>query len=161
VEALARLPRHVRLAVAGDPVGEPARAARRLADEHGLAERIDWLGFVTPERRTSFLDSIDLLAMPSTFESFGMAAAEAMRSGVPVLVSDRTGVAELIGRRGGGVVVAAHPDRVAAAIRELDHDRPRLSRLGAEAQAAVCEELSYDRVGGALRDAYERSAGAR
>jgi glycosyltransferase involved in cell wall biosynthesis len=160
IAALAQLPEHVRLTVAGDAHGELAQAGRRLAQERGVAGRIEWLGFVNPAGREEFLRSIDLLAMPSSFESFGMAAAEAMLSGVPVLVSERTGIAELIGRHGGGVVVKPDPDDIATAIRRLDHDRAGLSELGARAQRGVCDELSYDRVGTALRAAYERAVRA-
>lgn len=157
VEALARLPDHVRLKVAGRVEGEFAQAARRLAEESGVAQRIEWLGFVAPDKRDEFFAGVDLLAMPSSFESFGMAAAEAMLCGVPVLVSDRTGISELIRRHGGGTIVNPDPESVVAAVGELDQDRERLVALGAQAQRAVCDELDYDRVGNALRGAYERA----
>ena len=48
------------------------------------------------------LAGLDVLAMPSEYESFGLSAAEAMLHGVPVLVSERTGIAEVIARHGGG-----------------------------------------------------------
>ncbi len=157
ISALARLPAHVRLVVAGDADGELGREARRLAAAHDVATRIEWLGFVPPGRRKAFFSGIDVLAMPSSFESFGMAAAEAMLCGVPVLASSRTGIAELIGRHGGGVIVTPDPDSVATAIDGLDRDRRGLPELGAQAQCAVTDELGYDRVGAALRGAYERA----
>ncbi len=161
IESLTQLPDHVRLVVAGDTNGELGEAARRLAQELGVTGRVQWLGFVSPEQRQDFLNGVDILAMPSSFESFGMAGAEAMLCGVPVLVSDRTGLAELVQRRGGGVIVQTAPGSVAAAIRELDGDRGRLAQLGAQAQAAVRDELGYERVGNALRGAYERAARGR
>jgi glycosyltransferase involved in cell wall biosynthesis len=65
IESLTQLPDHVRLVVAGDPSGELGQAARRLAQERGVAGRVQWLGFVSPEHRQEFLDGVDILAMPS------------------------------------------------------------------------------------------------
>jgi glycosyltransferase involved in cell wall biosynthesis len=160
VEALGSLPEHVRLIVAGDGPAEIVQRARRRAEELGVVDRIEWLGFVPPEDRAQFLQTIDLLAMPSSYESFGMAAAEAMLAGVPLVVSQRTGIAELLARHGGGVVVRPTAESVAAAILDLDADRERLADLGVQAQRAVCDELDYDRVGQRLRDAYHRVVGA-
>ncbi len=156
IEALALLPDHVRLVIAGDGPFELVEPARQRAEELGVADRVQWLGFVAPDARGDFLQEIDLLAMPSSFESFGMAAAEAMLAGVPLLVTAKTGIAELLARHGGGVVVAPDALSVAAAVLQLDRDRGRLSELGAQAQRAIREELDYDRVGHRLRNAYER-----
>lgn len=161
IEALGRLPDHIRLLIAGDGPDEIVVAARARAKELGLGDRVEWLGFVPPDARGDFLDRIDLLAMPSSFESFGMAAAEAMLAGVPLVVSERTGISEVLAHRGGGVVIKPEPDSLAAAVLELDRNRTRLTELGAEAQRAIQHELDYDRVGARLLEAYLRVLGAR
>jgi glycosyltransferase involved in cell wall biosynthesis len=46
--------------------------------------------------KDDFFASIDVLAMPSQFESFGIVAVESMMRGVPVILSPTTGVAELV-----------------------------------------------------------------
>ncbi len=157
VRALASLPDHVRLIVAGDGSPELVAEARRTARELGVSDRIDWLGFVGPDRRAAFLESIDLLAMPSSYESFGMAAAEAMLAGVPLVVSRRTGIAEIVRRQGGGVLVEPTAEAVADAITELDLERAGLAELGAQARSAIAAELDYEMVGARLRDAYHRA----
>jgi glycosyltransferase involved in cell wall biosynthesis len=160
IQALASLPEHVDLAIAGDGPAELVEPARRLAQELGVASRINWLGFVPPDRREEFLDHIDLLAMPSSFESFGMAAAEAMLAGVPLVVSRRTGISEVVARRGGGVVIGADAQELAAAVKALDADRARIAELSAQARAAIVHELDYDRIGASIRAAYARAVTA-
>ncbi len=168
IEALALTPEHVKLVVAGDArhgfVDLPNQLRAR-AGEVGIADRIEWLGFVDPVDRSALFDSLDLLAMPSVFESFGMSAAEAMLEGLPVLVSQRTGIAEVIRRHGGGVVTDASPAAVAAALREIDSDRSKLQRMGEAAQVAIRQDLSFAAVGDQLAAIYEeavsRSAGGR
>ena len=161
IEALSLLPNHVRLLIAGDGPETILRPARRLADELEVADRIEWLGFVPPRSRAEFLASVDLLAMPSSYESFGMSAAEAMLAGVPLVVSHRTGIAELIGRRGGGILISPTTEALAEAIRHLDVDRSVLGELGRSACAAVRHELDPAWIGERLRNAYAIAAARR
>lgn len=89
-----------------------------------------WLGFV-PEIR-GVLSAADILLMPSRWEGFGMAAAEAMAAELPVIGTRVPGLAEVID--GTGVLIP--PDDVVAltdAIEHLGADaelRKRLGRLG-------------------------------
>lgn len=159
IDAMADLPDHVRLVIAGDGPSDLISALQRRAEDHGVSGRLEWLGFVEPGDRPHFLETLDLLAMPSTFESFGLSAAEAMLHGLPVLVSQRTGIAELISRHGGGRVTTADVSGIVDAISDLDADRGALASMGACGQAAVRAELTYEQVGQALRDAYTVALG--
>lgn len=155
IDAMPRLADHVRLIVAG--TGPPAlvNTLRLRAARLGVSDRIEWLGFVEPDDRPHLFANLDLLAMPSAFESFGLAAAEAMLYGVPVLVSEQTGVAEVLKRHGAGHITGADVLGIAHAIRALDTDRGLLRETGPRGQAAVMQELSFARIGQALYDAYE------
>ena len=155
IDAVARLPDHVMLVVAGG--GPLLERMQRHAERRGVQERVEWLGFVSPDERTEFLERIDVLVMPSTFESFGMSAAEAMLEGVPVIVSEATGIAEVIRRHSAGVVVPPDVASVAAAIERLDGDRGALAALAVAGPHAVRDELSLKSVGMSLRRAYERA----
>ena len=154
IDAMALLPDRVRLTVAGDGPADLVAELRRRADDMGLHDRIDWLGFVEPVHRPRLFGDLDIVAMPSSFEGFGLSAAEAMHHGVPVIVSDRTGIAEVITRHGGGKIVEPNARAVMAAIDEFDRARASLAEIGACGQRAATYELSYDRVGEALREAY-------
>ena len=160
IDAVAELPDHVQLVVAGG--GPLLERMQHHAEQRGVQRRVEWLGFVSPDERTGFLERIDILVMPSKFESFGMAAAEAMLEGVPVIVSEATGIAEVIRRHSAGVVVPPDAESVAAAIERLDRDRDALLALAVAGPRAVRDELSLESVGTSLREAYERalSAGA-
>lgn len=154
IDAMARLPEHVRLVIAGSGPSEMVAGLRAQAEHLGVQDRLEWLGFVEPHSHGRLLSSLDLLAMPSAFESFGLSAAEAMMHGLPVLVSEQTGIAEVIARHGGGRIIAANVSAIATAIGELDANRSALGAIGARGQAAVAEHLSSARIGVALRDAY-------
>lgn len=154
IGAMARLPTDVRLVIAGNGPTELTNSLRAQAANLGVETRLEWHGFVAPKDRVRFFDGLDLLAMPSTFESFGLSAAEAMLHGLPVLVSDQTGIAEVIRRRGGGRIVGADMASIVSAISDFDTDRTALQTLGAQGQEAVSAELTFGGVGQTLREAY-------
>jgi glycosyltransferase involved in cell wall biosynthesis len=84
-----------------------------------------------------------------------MAAAEAIASGVPVLVSPNTGIAEIIRRHACGVVVRADAAAIADQLKRLRNDPGALDDLAAKAGDAAAE-LSLDRHGDQLKREYEQ-----
>ena len=81
-----------RLLMVGDGPDRPA--AVQLARELLVADRVAFLGsFPRVER---LLSLTDLFLLPSSKESFGLAALEAMASGVPVVGSNSGGLPEVV-----------------------------------------------------------------
>jgi glycosyltransferase involved in cell wall biosynthesis len=86
VTAWARVRRSVpdaRLAMVGD--GPERATARGLADDLGLAESVDWPGFVSEAEKRRILSTSRLLLAPSYEEGWGISVCEALASGVPVV----------------------------------------------------------------------------
>jgi glycogen(starch) synthase len=84
----------VRFVIAGD--GDMlAHTVRRGASE-GLAENVFYTGFLDREQVARAFAVSDLYVMPSVSEPFGIAPLEAVEAGVPVLVSNQSGVAEVL-----------------------------------------------------------------
>lgn len=81
-----------RLILVGD--GPDAPVAREFAQELGVLDRITFVGVV--DRVAPLLAAADLLLLPSSTESFGLVALEAMASGVPVIASDVGGIPEVV-----------------------------------------------------------------
>ena len=158
IEALSLLPSEVTLIAGGDGP-DPIRAElRTLAANLAVGDRIVWRGFVASRDKDAFFESIDVLVMPSEYESFGVVAAEAMHRGVPAIVSPRTGIAELISSRGGGLIVQPVARTLAEALTNLSENPEKLSELSQQASHAA-EQLTFSRIGSLLRDEYLRLAG--
>lgn len=81
-----------RLVLIGD--GPDAPLALDLATELGVAERVQFVGIV--DQVAPFLAAADLFLLPSSTESFGLVALEAMASGVPVIASNVGGIPEVV-----------------------------------------------------------------
>jgi glycosyltransferase involved in cell wall biosynthesis len=58
----------------------------------GLAERIHWTGMLTGDAKWAALKRADAFILPSYQENFGIAVAEALSVGTPVLLSDRVNI---------------------------------------------------------------------
>lgn len=97
----ARLPATY-LVLAG-PTLEPdyERRVQQLIQSLDLKERVLLTGALFGQAKLAALASADLFVLPSIFESFGNAAAEAVAAGLPVLVTNRCGIADLIHERAG------------------------------------------------------------
>jgi glycosyltransferase involved in cell wall biosynthesis len=156
LDALALAPRGVGLVIGGDgPAPYRARLAARAARLR-LAARVRWVGFVAPAAKDDFLAEVDVLAMPSRYECFGMAAAEALARGVPVVVSPDCGVAELVASEGGGLVVPREAEALAGALAALATDPEARRAHGRRGAEVARRHLSFSAHGSRLAEAYGR-----
>jgi len=105
---LQRLPgdltRRVRLVMAGPNDHAYGREMQNLAGELGLSERITWTGMVGGDLKWGAFHAAEAFILPSHQENFGIAVAEAMACGVPVLISDQVNIWREICSDGAGFV---------------------------------------------------------
>lgn len=118
---------------------------KSLATELGVDDKVDFLGYVSDEERDRLLDRCTLYVMPSTFEAYGIAVAEAMAHRKAVVCSNVGGLPEVV-RDSGVLVPPRDPKRLAEAINYLLESQEERQRLG-ERAAKLAEEYSWDNVG--------------
>ena len=92
-----------RLVLVGD--GPDLGRAMELARSSGINDRIELSGVV--DNVAPYLQSADLLLLPSDSESFGLVALEAMASGVPVVASKVGGLPEVVPDKKAGFLIQA------------------------------------------------------
>lgn len=77
-----------------------------------------------------YYNEADIYIHPADKEGFGMTVAEAMSAGLPVIVSDRGGVPELVENKKDGIIVDAYnPKEWADAIIELHNNREKYAMI--------------------------------
>ncbi len=67
-----------------------------MSIQMGISQNVRFLGYVSDEDQRKIYKLADVYVMPSTSEPFGITALEAMSSGVPVIISKTSGVAEVV-----------------------------------------------------------------
>ncbi|MGB6368768.1 MAG: glycosyltransferase family 1 protein [Thermoanaerobaculia bacterium] len=117
-------------------VGPYGWRSRRLL---GRIERLargglSYLGRLPRERQVEVVQAASIFIYPSLYEGFGLPPAEAMACGLPVIVSNRSSLPEVVGEAGLQIDPESAGD-LASAIRRL-LQQPTLAReLGEKAQA--------------------------
>ena len=76
----------------------------RLADALGIAARVTWTGMLSGDDKWGAFYAADAFVLPSHQENFGIAVAEALACGLPVLISDKINIWREIAEDGAGLV---------------------------------------------------------
>lgn len=163
VEAFCALdsPSDAVLAVAGQLAPRNRRfwqqQRERLASA-GLARCLDYAGAPDLQAKARFLQQCSVFCLPARYaESNGIAAIEAMASGVPVILPDRGVFPELVALTGGGMLVP--PDDASALAEALDglrHDPDEADELGRAGRAGAARHFSADAMATHTLEAYEQ-----
>src|SRR5262249_19048935 len=115
-----RLVPDAKLVIAG--VGPEREPAASLAGQLGIAESLDWRGFVSEEEKRRILADSRLLLAPSYEEGWGISVCEALASGVPVVAYRLAVLDELFGKAYVGARLGDVSDLAESAARILTDD---------------------------------------
>jgi glycosyltransferase involved in cell wall biosynthesis len=109
---------------------------RRKISDAALAERVNLAGELRGSELASYFQAADLFALATRHEGYGMAVAEAIAHGVPV-ISTRTGaIPEIVGGRAGLLVPPNDDEAFREALARVLRDPALLSSLRQGAQRA-------------------------
>lgn len=144
--------------VGGD--GPEAEALRAKVAGHGLADRVEFLGWVDDKR--AFFEAIDIFCVPSLHEPFGIVVLEGLAYGRPMVVTDAEGPREILQDGVSGLIVPrGTPERLADALARLLDDGALRERLAAEGLRLVRQEYDLPVVGTRIAAALRAVVGAR
>lgn len=135
------------LVVVGPVEDDSAGNIRRQAREMGLENRVHFTGLLQGMDYLEAIAGANLFILNSYSENFGLAAAEALASGVPVLISDQVGIADLVEQYGAGVVTPLKVDAIAEAIMQMRLQRQSLYEMGQNGVRLVQDHFSSSVVG--------------
>jgi glycosyltransferase involved in cell wall biosynthesis len=151
LRTLPELPGDVSALIVGR--GPRLSGLKGLAGRLGVLDRVRFCPDVSDEELPSYLRAADLFVFPSQnrLEGFGLAVAEAMACGLPVVIADMPGVREVIepGKEG----LLAEPmiaGDLAKNLRELLDDPERRRRMGTAARRRAEERYGLPKVAGQL-----------
>jgi glycosyltransferase involved in cell wall biosynthesis len=141
IQALKYCDPHIRAKIAGR--GSQQQALMELAQQEGVADRVDFLGFVEEEEvYRLYANAFSVFFAPKD-EDYGFVTLEAFLSRKPVVTCrDSGGVLEFV-RDGESGWVCSTPEELGEAIHRLWLDKAACARMG---------EAGYDRVRGITWD---------
>jgi glycosyltransferase involved in cell wall biosynthesis len=144
-----------RLVLAGDDPEAHVALLLREATRLGVADRVTVLArHVEGADKEALFTAARAFAMPSLSENFGIAAVEAMRRGLPVLVTPEVGAADLIRESGGGMVVEGQPGAIAAGLNRLLASQGASRAMGAAGRAYVSARYDWSSIAASMENLY-------
>jgi alpha-1,3-rhamnosyl/mannosyltransferase len=158
LEAYAGLPAEMRerypLVVAGAHGWRASALVNRL---HQLAERgqIRFLGHVPGAALPDLYAGAALFVFPSLYEGFGLPPLEAMASGIPVIVSDRASLPEVVGAAG-VTIDPEQPESTSTTMAALLEDPARRAAMAMRGCARAAG-FTWDACATVVCDAYREA----
>jgi glycosyltransferase involved in cell wall biosynthesis len=132
--------RRFRLVLAGPEMAN----FRSFWENFGSRQRVNRLGVLSEEQKRDFYAGIDLFALPSRSDSFGLVLLEAWANGVPNVAYRAGGIAELIHPDDDGLLVrCGDVEALAGALRRLMADGSLRHRLGVSGRNRVTRDFQW------------------
>jgi glycosyltransferase involved in cell wall biosynthesis len=92
------------LVMAGPDQQQWSEKLKRIAERTGIGTRVHWPGMVTGDAKWGAFFGAEAFILPSHQENFGIAVAEALGCGKPVLLADKVNIAEDIAEDRAGLM---------------------------------------------------------
>ncbi|MGD1713782.1 hormogonium polysaccharide biosynthesis glycosyltransferase HpsP [Dapis sp. BLCC M172] len=121
-----------------------------------LAKFTTITGFVTGEIKTSLLQIADIFVLPSYYENFGIAVAEAMVAGTPVVISDQVHICQDVASAEAGWVGGCKIEDMATLIKSALQNEAERKRRGLNAKELAKNSYSWQAIATQTIQAYEK-----
>lgn len=147
--------RTVRLTIVGD--GTERAALEQRARDRGIADTTVFVGSVPPDQVAAKIAHADLFAFPAENEGLGLAAAEALMLGIPVVAVRSGGVPDIVPATGAGrLVTPGDLEGFVAAIAAVLDD-PAARQRARDVGTALRRQLAPAAVARVFADVYHRA----
>ncbi|WP_346293085.1 hormogonium polysaccharide biosynthesis glycosyltransferase HpsP [Sphaerothrix gracilis] len=121
-----------------------------------LAERTTLTGFVSGKEKEALLAAADCFVLPSYYENFGIAVAEAMIAGKPVVISDQVHIWSDIAQSESGWVVPCELAALTEALQQALQDPAQRQQKGQNARQYAQENYSWPAIAQQMIAAYQQ-----
>ena len=136
--------------------GEEAylRSLRDLITLHGLSEKVLCTGPLAAEAKWQALAASAVFVLPSYQENFALTVVEALRCGVPVVLSRRVNIWEDVTKAGAGLACDLSVSSVANTILQYVKDPALRTASATRGQELTAEHFNWERSADAMEKVY-------
>ena len=147
----------ISLTLAGE--GRMTSQLKKMAADLGIADKVEFTGFIDNNKIPETLAAHDIFVMPSLQEGFGVASLEASAAGLPTIATNVGGIPEVVvDGKTGLLVPPVDVKALADAVLRLSEDAGLRHDLGRNARAFVEERYDWNKNVDQMIDLYESLA---
>lgn len=164
LKRLPELRKDLKIVVVGGKIGKRSdtadkqemRRLKNIAKELKIEDKVLFLGRKDQEKLRYYYSSGDICIVPSYYEPFGMTSLEAMRCGVPVVVSNVGGLSHVVQDRKTGLIFPPGNNKILAnKIIELLTKKRLKNKLTKNTEEMVKENYGWKRISSEIAKLYQ------
>jgi glycosyltransferase involved in cell wall biosynthesis len=145
LEALRYVNIPFQLTIAGSGEPEYINRLKKIATEHSIDDRMEWIGFQTG-KKFEILAEHDLMVLPSYDENFGNVVIESLSAGTAVLISKQVGLADYVTEKQLGWVCDLNEQSFAEAINNTYMQKAKLSEIRNQAPSIIRNDFDANKI---------------
>ncbi len=155
IEAIRKLKdKKIKLLLVGEGIQEGE--LKKLVEDSGISNMVEFKGYIAHDSINDIYKNSDVFVLPSLNEGMSNALLEAMASGLPVIVTDTGGTAELVDGNG-FIIQKASADSIVEALENFIQDRNLMLKMGKKS-GEIAQGLSWTNVANRYYSKYEELA---
>ena len=130
------------LTIAGTGEEEYINSLKHQCRELGIAHKVNWIGWISGEKKQQILQDNDLFILPSKNENFAVVVLESLAVGTPVLLSKEVGLGPYVKEQDFGWICERNTTAFSTAILETFADITKRKRIQRNAPQQVRKDFA-------------------
>ncbi|WP_231461782.1 XrtY-associated glycosyltransferase XYAG1 [Pedobacter sp. Leaf132] len=143
------------LTIAGTGDEDYVKSLKKKAKSLKLAERVEWIGQVSNDKKFSIMAHHDLLVLPSYNENFANVVIESLSVGTSVLLSEKVGLADYVEANKLGWICNLNPEDIAVKLSESYQHHSKRENIRVIAPVVIRKDFNDQLLVGKYLEFYE------
>ncbi|SEW27531.1 Glycosyltransferase involved in cell wall bisynthesis [Chitinophaga sp. YR573] len=156
INALSGVSFPYRLQIAGSGNEEYVLQLKKMVNDLGMNEHVEWVGWMNTEQKFPFLAGSDLFALTSLNENFAIVVIESLYVGTPVLISNNVGLCNYVEENGFGWITGIESvTEIRQKLTEAYNNKKERNEITSRARRIIDHDFNEAKLAGDYVKLYE------
>lgn len=156
INALSGVSFPYRLQIAGSGNEEYVQQLKKMVNDLGMNEHVEWVGWMNTEQKFPFLAGSDLFALTSLNENFAIVVIESLYVGTPVLISNNVGLCNYVEENGFGWITGIESvTEIRQKLTEAYNNKKERNEITSRARRIIDHDFNEAKLAGDYVKLYE------
>jgi glycosyltransferase involved in cell wall biosynthesis len=156
INALSGVSFPYRLQIAGSGNEDYVQQLKKMVNDLGMNEHVEWVGWMNTEQKFPFLAGSDLFALTSLNENFAIVVIESLYVGTPVLISNNVGLCNYVEENGFGWITGIESvTEIRQKLTEAYNNKKERNEITSRARRIIDHDFNEAKLAGDYVKLYE------